>query len=205
MNNEQPQLANPSNEEQLLAEISAGIPQPPTPKNHRRGRVIGIILGVLVLILVGVGIVLYATPKESCLSTSDFTQLAGTSYVGNFDSTQSFYDYMFDFIPDGATYDPSSGDDYSADVGAMATFYRTHSDKHVHFTIKTYDRTPHNASLSDLRQQRIRDQLIESGIPSGSISVSSSDAISGLSNGEHSEETVDSVMVSITSDDTCRR
>lgn len=180
------------------------------PTGGRKKKIIWISIAVVAVVAVGVPAWILASAQRgvSCLTINDFTDLTGDRYVSDeFDPKESFHDYSFEFL------DASPGDDESTTVGRVqviddvATFYKSHKNASIEFTIRSYSTDHPSKVLAEKRRASVKNDLVAAGIPDSQIKQVNTvvDITSAGDIGDDGfDEDTNSIVLSITSNDSCQ-
>lgn len=167
-----------------------------------------LIISSIALLCVGFGAILFTiSTASSCLSTSDFTKLAGYAPAEPFTPTDNFYTDYITFAGDSfSDYDPSDNGAHGNQlIQQIATFYKSASNKPMTITITGDFSSKNNEWLANKRVSTVRSDLLANGIPSEKIATEPVTSIEAESETSETGETaLGATYIIITANASCK-
>ena len=212
MDNQQPNQNNSPLPSWFSSSIPEGAvvqsaPSPSQPPHHRFRRKLVIISIVVAVALCATGVVLVLLQGGStCLTAKDYLTLhEGATVDETFDPTSDFYSIGLPFAANTADYATDADIQQTAEIGHIAAFYKDHQDKPMKLSLTTSIQSDATSTLAAQRIDKVRNDLIAAGIPSGIITTSIlTFDVSDMEDGTEASDTPDTVAISLTSAATCK-
>lgn len=197
---------NPSTPDQTSVEvwfetIQPQIPEPPKRNPAKKWLIIAA-CGVLVLGLSAVAIFATRNSAARCLDVADYVALTGDETTDDVDAKSSFYtDYVL-FEPSSFEYDNTTdnGSHGTKLIQQLADFTAARPDTSVRIIVHGNYFTQEAEARTKQAMERVAADLKQAGIDSSVIIVQTAN----YSEPEEEPEIVSEVLITLTSDETCR-
>lgn len=146
-------------------------PYPLTPPPSGRRRIIKLVIILIVIaMLITAGTIGAYFLRPTCLTATNYQQLANVPYDGELNATQEFYTALVYFQTNKTNYD-NSDDQGESQLKSFADFYRYHSNASIAFTLTTSYPDDIYQELSTQRLAAAKQSLVTLGVPETSITT----------------------------------
>ncbi len=171
----------------------------PPEKPKKPWKLIAIIVSV-VTFLAAISLLIITLLPSTCLNATDYKSLTNITADGSIAPKDNFYTYTIYFAPGSGTYDITAEQTAQHIIETIGTFYQSHSNKSILFTIDSNYILTSDSTLAEQRIASIKSDLVATGIPESAIIVAAPTQIDT----ESETDIAKTATIAITSAGTCK-